>query len=268
MTAPGRHTDAARQPSRVTAILDRLASAGSVNVNEVARELGVSRATVRRDLASLEEQNLLKRTHGGAIAGEVACELPVRYRHVHGREQKQAIARAAVRGLPSGPYVAAVTGGTTTSEVARLLATRGELTVVTNALNVAMELVMSPRVKLVVTGGVARSQSYELVGPWAERTLSGINIGTAFVGVDGISGRGGLTTHDEVEAHINAVMIGRAGRVVVVADGSKVGRNLLARVVGVDAVDELITDSSADQAELAAIRAQNVKVTIADEPAC
>ncbi|WP_392675195.1 hypothetical protein [Streptomyces sp. LN785] len=63
-------------------------------------------------------------------------------------------------------------------------------------------------------------------------------------------------------------MIGRAGRVVVVADGSEVGRNLLARVVGVDAVDELITDSSADQAEPAAIRAQNVKVTIADEPAC
>ena len=253
-----------RRSERVSVILDRLAYGGTVDVGEVAAELGVSLATIRRDLALLDEQNLLTRTHGGAVARDVAYELPVRYRDRQSRAQKQAIARAALRGLPSGPYVVAVNGGTTTSEVARLLASRTELTVVTNALNIASVLVNRPRVKLVVTGGVARSNSYELVGPWAEGTVGRINIGTAFIGIDGISASGGLSTHDEVEAHINAVMIRRAGRVVVVADGSKVGRSLLAHVSAVSAIDELVTDASADRRELAAIAAHGVKVTLAD----
>lgn len=253
-----------RRSQRVSAILDHLADGEAIDVNSVATELGVSVATIRRDLALLEEQNLLTRTHGGAVPRDVAYEVPVRYRDSHSRVQKLAIARAALRGLPSGPYVVAVNGGTTTIEVARLLATRTELTVLTNALNVAAVLVNRPRVKLVVTGGVARSNSYELVGPWAEGTVSRINIGTAFIGIDGISATGGLSTHDEVEAHINALMIRRAGRVVVVADGSKVGRSLLAHVSAVSAIDELITDSSADRRELAAIAAHGVKVTLAD----
>ncbi|MEY9964282.1 DeoR family transcriptional regulator of aga operon [Streptacidiphilus sp. MAP12-16] len=264
MAAGGRRTGTVRQSDRVSAILDHLASSGSVDVTDIASELGVSLATVRRDLSALEEQNLLTRTHGGAVACDATHVLPVRYRDSQGRAQKQAIARAAVRGLPCGPYVVAVNGGTTTSELARLLATRTELTVVTNALNIAHILVNRPRVKLVVTGGVARSNSYELVGPWAEGTIGGINIGTAYVGIDGISAAGGLSTHDEVEAHISAVMIRRARRVVVVADGSKVGRSLLAHIVAVGHIDELVTDSSADPTELAALQAHGVKVTIAD----
>ncbi|MFC1413237.1 DeoR/GlpR family DNA-binding transcription regulator [Streptacidiphilus sp. N1-12] len=255
-----------RQSDRVSAILDHLAASGSVDVTHIAAELGVSLATVRRDLSALEEQSLLTRTHGGAVARDDAHVLPVRYRDSHGRAQKQAIARAALRGLPCGPYVVAVNGGTTTSELARLLATRTELTVVTNALNIANILVNRPRVKLVVTGGVARSNSYELVGPWAAGTIGGINIGTAYIGIDGISAAGGLSTHDEVEAQISAVMIGRARRVVVVADGSKVGRSLLAHIVAVADIDELVTDSTADPSEVAALRAHGVKVTIADTP--
>jgi DeoR family transcriptional regulator of aga operon len=260
-----RQAATVRQSDRLSAILDRLASTGSVSVGATALELGVSNATVRRDLAVLREQNLLVRTHGGATAREVDYELPVRYRDAHGRDQKRAIARAAIRRLPAGRCVVAINGGTTTSEVARLLATRTELTVVTNALNIAMVLVMRPRVRLVLTGGVARSRSYELVGPWTERSLGGIRIGTAFIGVDGISAALGVSTHDEVEAHANAVMINRAHHVVVVADGSKIGRNLLAHTVDLTAIDELITDSTADPAELDAIRACGVSVLIADQ---
>lgn len=263
MAGSGRRGVSVRQGDRLSAILDRLASSGSVSVGATALELGVSNATVRRDLAVLREQNLLVRTHGGATAREVDYELPVRYRDAHGREQKREIARAAIRRLPAGRCVVAINGGTTTSEVARLLATRTELTVVTNALNIAMVLVMRPRVRLVLTGGVARSRSYELVGPWTERSLGGIRIGTAFIGVDGISAAGGISTHDAVEAHANAVMIDRARHVVVVADGSKIGRNLLARTVDLAAIDELITDSSADPTELDAIRACGVSVVVA-----
>jgi DeoR family transcriptional regulator of aga operon len=256
----------ARQGDRLSAILDRLATTGSVDVTTTASELGVSHATIRRDLAVLREQNMLVRTHGGATARQVVQELPVRYRDAHGREQKREIARAAIRRLPTGRYVVAVNGGTTTGEVARLLATRTELTVVTNALNIAMELVSRPRVRLVLTGGVARSRSYELVGPWAERTLGGVRVGTAFIGVDGISAAVGVSTHDSAEAQANAVMIECARHVVVVADGSKVGRNTAARTAALSAVDELITDSSADPGELDAIRAGGVRVVIADEP--
>ena len=258
-THPGPH-----RSDRVTAILDRLAADGSVNAVGVATDLGVSVATIRRDLTLLDEQNLLTRTHGGAVARDISYELPVRYRDSHGRSQKQAIARLALRNLPSGPHIVAINGGTTTSEVARLLANRTELTVVTNALNIAGVLVNRPRVKLVVTGGVARSNSYELVGPWAEGTVGRVNVDTAFIGIDGISATGGLSTHDEVEAHINAVMIGRARRVVVVADGSKIGRSLLAHVVDLEAVDELVTDSTADPEELAAIAACGVRVRVAE----
>lgn len=247
----------------MSTILATLTDSGTLQVGTLARDLGVSEATLRRDLALLEEQRLLTRTHGGALAQEVARELPVRYRDGRQSEAKRAIARAAVRGLPSGPHVVGLTGGTTTSEVARRLADRSDLTIVTNALNIAMDLVLRPRVKLVVVGGACRPQSYELVGPWAEEVLAGINIGTAFVGVDGISAAGAVTTHDEIEARTNRAMLARAARVVVVADGTKVGRATLARIAGLDAVDELVTDAAADPAELDALRAAGVTVTVA-----
>jgi DeoR family transcriptional regulator, aga operon transcriptional repressor len=251
-----------RRSERIEAILKRLAADRSLGVAELAESFGVSQATLRRDLQALHEQRLLTRTHGGAQASEVAYELPMRYRDAHHREQKRRIAVAAVSRIPQGPLAVGLTGGTTTSEVARLLMERTGLTVVTNALNIAAEIALRPRLRLVVTGGVSRSQSYELVGPWAERTLLGLNVAIAFVGVDGISAGGGLTTHDEVEAKTNAVLISRAQRTIVVADGSKVGRDLLARIVDIQEVDELITDDSADEGALDALRRAGLKVTL------
>ncbi len=251
-----------RRTDRTSAILEQLSAHGSVDVAELAERFGVSQATLRRDLQMLEEQRLLRRTHGGALAQDVLYELPVRYRHAQHRDQKRAIAVEAVKRLPEGPTAVGLTGGTTTSEVARLLVERTDLTVVTTALNIAAELALRPRLKLVVTGGVSRSQSYELVGPWAEHTLRGVNVGLAVIGVDGISAEGGLTTHDEVEAHTNATLIERAARTIVVADGSKVGRVLLARICGTGEVDELITDDSADPVALAELRSAGLTVTV------
>ena len=194
----------------------------------------------------LEDQKLLSRTHGGAVAVDVAYELPVRYRVGQHREEKALIAQRAAALLPRGPLTLGLTGGTTTHILARLLAERVDLTVVTNALNIAAELALRPRLKLIMTGGVSRTQSYELVGPIADQTLAGLNMEVAVVGVDGISARGGLTTHDEIEAHTNATMIRRADRVIVVADGSKVGRNCLARICAITDVAVLVTDAGAD----------------------
>ncbi len=210
-----------------------LGETGRLRVGELARRFGVSEATLRRDLTALEDQRLLTRTHGGALAQGVAGELPVRYREGRSRDAKRAIARQAVRRLPAGPQ----------------------------------EIVLRPRVKLVVVGGVSRPRSYELVGPWAEQVLASINIGTAFIGVDGIDAAGGITTHDENEARTNRAMLARAQRVVVIADGSKLGKRTLARIGDITEVDELITDSSADAGSVAAIRASGVRVTLVDVPA-
>ena len=144
---------------------------------------------------------------------------------------------------------------------ARELAGRQDITVVTNALNIAAELALRPELKLIVTGGTARSESYELVGPIAEAALSGMNLDLAIVGVDGVSVAGGLTTYHDIEAHTNEVLISRARRVIVVADASKVGKLAFVRICALAAVDELITAASAPAAELRALAEAGVTVT-------
>ena len=253
-----------RRAERVSAILERLSADGSVDAGRLAEEFVVSAATIRRDLQVLEDQKLLSRTHGGAVAVDVGYELPVRYRAGQNRDAKALVARRAAELLPRGPLTLGLSGGTTTHLLARLLAERVDLTVVTNALNIASELALRPRLKLVMTGGVSRTQSYELVGPIADRALEGLNMEVAVVGVDGISARGGLTTHDEIEAHTDACLIRRADRVVVVADGSKVGRVCLAGICPVTDVSVLVTDSSADPAGVEAIRRAGTEVIVAE----
>jgi DeoR family transcriptional regulator, aga operon transcriptional repressor len=249
-----------RQAERVGAILEHLSAHGSVSVAELAGDLAVSPATIRRDLELLDDQRLLTRTHGGAVAQGVMYELPLRYKTARHKEEKRRIAAEAAGRVADGEAVG-LTGGTTTTEVARVLVERQRLTVVTNALNIASELAIRPSLKLVVTGGWARSESYELVGPLAEQSLAGLNLDTVFMGVDGISFEAGLTTHHEVEAHTNLALLERARRAVVVADSSKIGRTSFARICAIERVHELITDAGADTAALDAIREAGVVVT-------
>jgi DeoR family transcriptional regulator of aga operon len=246
--------------ARLSAILERLADGGSVDVGELAEELSASPATIRRDLAALERQRLLARTHGGAVAHAVSYELPLRYKGVRHAEEKRRIAEAAAAIVSEGMAVG-LTGGTTATEVARALADRQQLTIVTNALNIASELGVRPNIKLIVTGGLARSQSHELSGPIAEASLVGLNLDLAFIGVDGIDARAGCTTHEEVEAHTNSVMLAHSKRVVIVADSSKIGKVAFARICEASAIDELITDSAADETAVKALSDSGVRVT-------
>jgi DeoR family transcriptional regulator of aga operon len=132
---------------------------------------------------------------------------------------------------------------------------------VTNALNIASEMAVRPNLKLVVTGGVARSESYELVGPIAEASLAGLNLDIVFVGADGVSLEAGLTTHHEVEAHTNRALIERSRSVIVVADSSKIGLVAFARICEITAVGELITDHAASPQTLSALADAGVKIT-------
>lgn len=243
-------------------LLELLATAGQLQVEEAAAALNVSPATVRRDFDELAAQQMLTRIRGGAVAQGLNYDLPLRYKSERHPSEKQRIGALAASMVLAGQAVG-LNGGTTTTEVARALVERTGLTIVTNALNIASDLALRPNLRLIVTGGWARSESYELVGPLAEASLLGMNLDMAIVGVDGITAEGGLTTYDEVEAHTNRALIDRARRVVVVADGSKVGRLAFASICPIAAMGELITDASADPAELARLREAGATITIA-----
>ncbi|MGA8118131.1 MAG: DeoR/GlpR family DNA-binding transcription regulator [Actinocatenispora sp.] len=242
--------------ARWTALLEVLAETGRVSVEDAAERLDVSQATIRRDFDQLAQQQMITRTRGGAVASAVSYDLPLRYKSAKRAPEKQRIGAAAAALVTPG-MVVGINGGTTTTEVARALATRPDLaggttgdgtalTIVTNALNIANELIVRPHVKLVVTGGVVRPQSYELVGPLATGILRDLMLDVAFLGVDAVDVELGAAAHNEGEAAINQLMAARARRIVIVADASKLGQHAFARICPIDRVHTLVTDMSAE----------------------
>jgi DeoR family transcriptional regulator of aga operon len=256
---------------RWNALLDLLPGDGQLTVTQAARQLGVSPATIRRDLDQLAKQQLVTRTRGGATAGHVSYDLPLRYKTARHAAEKQRIGRAAAALVAPGAAVA-LNGGTTTSEVARALATRPDLqdgtgapavTVVTNAMNIANELAVRQHIKIVVTGGVTRGQSYELIGPYATLVLAELTLDWAILGVDGLDVQAGATAHHEGEASINNLMATRAEQVMVVADSSKLGQRAFARVCGVGEIGVIVTDRDASPASLAPFTERGIRVVTA-----
>jgi DeoR/GlpR family transcriptional regulator of sugar metabolism len=267
--SPGAILLEVERHERLTALLDALAETGRVDIDAAAERLDVSAATIRRDLDTLDDQGLLVRTRGGAVPTSVAYDLPLRYKSARNTASKLAIAAAAADLVPPGAVVA-LNGGTTTTEVARALAVRADgsqrLTVVTNAVNVAHELALRPEIKVVVTGGVLRPQSYELVGTLTGGVLDQLTFDLAVLGVGAISVEAGACTAHEGEAAVNHEMAARAREVVVVADGSKLGHHAFARICTIDDVDVLVTDASADPKAVEAIQDAGVRVVVAPAP--
>ena len=150
-----------RQSERLNAILEHLALDGGVAVVNIARELDVSAATVRRDLQLLEGQRMLTRTHGGAVADGVLFELPLRYKSARQPEEKRRIAKKAASRVLDG-WAIGLNGGTTTTEVVRALVDRPRLTVVTNALNIAAEIAVRPNIKLARPVGEFRASGTQV----------------------------------------------------------------------------------------------------------
>jgi DeoR family transcriptional regulator, aga operon transcriptional repressor len=252
-------------------LLELLAASGQLQVEDAAKALGVSLATVRRDFDELAEQQMLTRIRGGAIAQGVTYDLPLRYKTERHPSEKQRIGAQAAAMVGAGQVVG-INGGTTTTEVARALATRQDLpagdsgpalTVVTNALNIATDLAIRQHIKIVVTGGVARTQSYELTGPLGTGVLEQVTLHVAILGVDGIDAVAGATAHHEGEASINALMARRADKVIIAADSSKVGRRAFARICATSKIDVLVTDTGINAADAAALEAAGVHVVTA-----
>jgi DeoR family transcriptional regulator of aga operon len=256
---------------RLNAVLDLLAETGQIEVEDIVAKLDVSAATARRDLDALASQQLLTRTRGGAVGQSVAYDLPIRYKREQHAPEKLRIAQAASALVPRGSVVG-LCGGTTSTAVASVLGSRPDLmepsphpnlTVVTNAINIAAQLVMRPQIKTVVTGGVVHARSYELVGPYSDVVLEKITMDIAFIGVNGIDPLIGATVHDEGEASVNSLMARRATRAVVVADSSKIGRRAFATLGGPTILTTLITDDGITAEQHAAFVDQGIEVIVA-----
>lgn len=251
-----------KKSARMVSLLTLVEQHGLIEIADLATRLDASPATVRRDVALLAEQGLLLRRHGAVQSLGHDSELPVQLRDARNRAAKRAIAAAVLAMLPQGRHAIALSGGTTTVEVMRALHHRHDLTIITNSLALALEAATQGQARVLVAGGVLRPNSQELVGSLAELTFNTVNVGTAIVGCDGITADAGLTTHDDVESRTNRAMIAAAQRVIAVADGSKLGKVMMAQIAGLADIDHLVTDPSAPASELQAIRAAGVSVTV------
>lgn len=261
------------RPQRLRALLDMVAVDGRLTVHRAAAELGVSPATVRRDFGALADQQLVKRTHGGVVSSCVAYDLPLKYRGDRTSPEHEHIARAAADLVQPGQVVA-FNGGLTTSAVARHIAaeerfldspTSPALTVLTNALNIASEMVLRPHLRTVTLGGVARAHAYELTGPHAIEVLDRYWADILFLGVDGLCPQGGASTEHAEEAGVNAAMVERAARVIVVAVADKIGKRTFANICQPDKIDTIVTDNKLTTAHHTALTAAGITVIVASE---
>lgn len=246
-------------------VLSLLREHGQMTSTAMCAALDVSPATLRRDLTELEDQGVLIRTHGGARTTDPTdSEIPVRLRDHRLVAIKRRIAQRAAALVPSGPQAVALTGGVTTAEAAKALKGRPDLTIVTSSLTIAADCAVDVHVKVFITGGRVRANTLEAVGPMSEYAFQALTVGTAILGADGMSAERGATTYDESEARTAIAMASNAQRVVVAVDGSKIGKITLAKMVGLNQIHHLVTDRSADPAQLERISAAGVHVHVVD----
>jgi len=209
--------------------------------------LGTSKATVRRDLDELHNMGELTRTHGGATRRSGENELPFHSKLVTFIDEKRAIA-VLTAGLINDGSVISCTGGTTVFHMVKALKGKA-VTIVTNAINIAMELAAVDSMEVIVTGGTLRPLSYELVGHFTEATIREFHTDVAILGVDGISFERGLSTHTTTEAFTANLFLENSREAWIVADHTKFGKIAPALIAPLSRVKRIITDSgvSADQ---------------------
>lgn len=226
--------------ARQTAIMSEIASTGSCTVADLARRLDVSGETIRRDIKRMASQGLLRKVHGGATLPGPLHEGSFEQRMTENADAKQAIARAAAAHIADGETLS-LDAGSTTACVARALAGRRGLTVVTNSLDIARTMAGASRVFM--AGGELHAALGAGLGPAAAEFVSQFRVRTAFLSAGAIDAEDGLTDFDMAEAQFSRALIEAAERVIVVADHGKFGKRALVRACELDAIDMLITDA-------------------------
>ncbi len=252
---------------RAEFILQQLLQQGRVDAEQLSQQLQVNSSTIRRDLERLEKQNLLRRVHGGAIAldmltyGAYGAHLTFQENMGKRVEEKTRIAQTALGLIEPGDAIA-LSPGTTTTLLARAIrhAHLHPLTVVTNAINIAMELHGLEGITLTLTGGLLLSDFFALVGPLAEQSLNEMFVDKAFLGVTGLSLEYGLTGPNQLETLTHRLTLKHSRQGIILADSTKLGHVALHAIAPLTAIHTLVTDAHASASFLASLHEQGIEV--------
>ncbi|WP_232686688.1 HTH-type transcriptional regulator GlpR [Halobacterium zhouii] len=247
---------------RKRVIVELVSEHDGCSVDDLADDLEYSKATIRRDLRELEDDELIERSHGGAVpVTTIGKEQTYGQKEVQNLEIKRAIAGRAVEEISEGQVVF-FDAGTTTMQVAKRASEDGSFLGVTNSPPLALEVGLADAsVKL--TGGTLRPKTQSLVGPSAERFLERMHFDQLFLGTNSVDCDAGCTTPNEEEAQMKAKMVERAERVVLVADETKLGERSFVQFANLADLDLFVTDATLTGERREAF--ESAGVTIADE---
>jgi DeoR family transcriptional regulator of aga operon len=243
-------------------ILKVIENIGKVEVDELAKLLRVSVMTIRRDLTELDELDLIERVHGGALLPrdtEGNDEPPVLERSKEKTEIKESIGRVVAGMIKDGEKIFLGSGSTTAAVAASLLRHRN-LTVITNAINVANILIAAPQINVVVVGGFLRRSELSLIGYFAENALQGLQVDKLVIGIRGIDPVKGLTNDNMEELITDRAILNISKNVIVVADHSKFGHVAAIRTAPITAVTKIITNLGGPKDILQTIRQMGIQI--------
>lgn len=245
-------------------ILSMLEINGQVFVHELSEQFGVSEVTIRNDLELFESKGLLIRSRGGAMMVEntVGMDFQLSDKDKMNYPEKIRIGKKAAELVNSGETII-LDSGTTTMEIAKNLNTGKTINVITNALNIANELLKGPNINIIVPGGTLRKSSHSLVGPLAEKSMRNFYVDKVFLGVDGFDANEGAFTPNIEEASLNQIMIEIAKEVILVADSSKFRRRSLAFICRPQKIDIVITDDRLGTEDKKWLEDQGIRLIIA-----
>jgi DeoR family transcriptional regulator of aga operon len=251
---------------RCELIIKFLLRTGTATVEEILEVAGSSAPSIRRDLARLESRGLIRRTHGGATLVEPLLYEPFRYdssflaREQRFADEKRRIGLAAAELIQANETVG-LTAGTTTTHIGRSLRHRDKIQVVTNAINIGMELCNQPGIRTYLTGGVVPwAWSFSLTGNAALTFLDDVYMDKVFLSVTGLDAERGATSLEADEALVYRKMLKQAKQVIVAADASKLGRVSPAFICPVSEINILITDTGASAEALAPFERQGIRI--------
>ena len=247
---------------RLAKILEMIEREGQVQVGRLSKIFKVSGVTIRNDLAHLEKKNLLIRTRGGAIRPQrVAVDFKITEKAQKHFKEKQAIGRKAAELIQDGDTII-LDSGTTTLEIAKNLGQIKELTVITNALNIAHLLADFTNIRVIVPGGILRKNALSLVGPTAENAIKNYFCDKLFLGVDGIDADFGISTPNVEEAYLNRIMIEISREVFVVTDSSKFNKRSFAFIAPMEKIHTVITDKNIPSGEKEKLEKMGVQILL------
>ena len=245
-------------------ILRLLEQKEEVQVTEISRETGISEVTIRKDLTILQNRHLLLRTRGGAMRKPIENtneETAVDKKRMFNIREKQRIGEEAVKLIKDGDFIM-LDSGSTTLEVARHLGKFQHLRILTNAMNIATELMNYKRFDVVLLGGNVRVNSLSMVGPLALSVLRNFSRYKLFLGVDSFSIENGVSTPNLEEALLNQLMIQQAGKVIAVFDSSKFNKRSFVHVANANELDYIITDNAIPTGMTGKLKAAGVEVRV------